>query len=139
MRKVTDKDITSFAAFRTLTPVDFSADGTMLLVKEKIGSSEDGIWETKIYIYDFVKKTSYDLNDIREAVMYFWREYMNLNLEAYRWDIMPLGFSKDTPSMVVIQSFAYTGEKPVYLGAWGIDISGINRSLFHLNPKISLP
>lgn len=67
----TDKSIDNFAAFRTLTPVDFSVDGSKLLVKEKIGSSEDGIWQTQIHVYDFKNKTSYDLVEIRDAIVYF--------------------------------------------------------------------
>ena len=117
----TDKAIDNYAAFRTLTPVDFNNDGSKLLVKEKLGSSEDGIWETNIYIYDFTKKTRYDLSTIREAIEYFWNEYMHLNLEAKRWDIIPLGFDAEAPDRVIVQAYAYTGEKPVFLGTWSID------------------
>ncbi|MBR1425176.1 hypothetical protein IJ579_06405 [bacterium] len=120
----TDKTINSYAAFRTLTPVDFSEDGKKLLVKEKLGSSEDGIWETKIYIYDFDTKLTYDLSDVRGAVVYFWKEYMKVNLDAKRWDIYPLGFLREDVDRVAVQAYAYTGETPIYLGAWSIDIKG---------------
>lgn len=120
----TDKNIDNYAAFRTLTPVDFSADGRYLLAKEKIGSSEDGIWETRIYTYDFQNKLSYDLNDIREAISYFWKQYVKLNLDLKRWDIKPLGFLKDSPDRVAVQAYAYTGDVPVYLGAWSISAKG---------------
>lgn len=120
----TDKSVENYAAFRTLTPVDFSTDSSKLLVKEKIGSSEDGIWETRIYVYDFNTKMKYDLNDVREAVIYFWKEYMKVNLLANRWDIVPIGFLKESPDRVAVQAYAYTGEIPVYLGAWSIDSKG---------------
>ncbi len=120
----TEKLIDNQAAFRSLTPVDFSADGRKILVKEKLGSSEDGIWETRIYVYDFLSKKTADLSVIRDGISYFWKEYVNLNLIAKRWDILPLGFDSQEPDRVVVQAFAYTGEKPVYLGAWSIDYNG---------------
>ncbi len=125
----TDKFIDNFAAFRTLTPVDFSVDGSKLLVKEKIGSSEDGIWQTRIHVYDFKNKTSYDLVEVRDAITYFWKEYMDVNLEDKRWDIYPLGFDARNPNRVIVQAYAYTGETPVYLGAWSIDWRGTQSRL----------
>ena len=138
----TDKSIDNFAAFRTLTPVDFSTDGTKLLVKEKIGSSEDGIWQTKVYIYDFRNKTSYDLSEIRDSIVYFWKEYMDVNLDDKRWDIYPLGFDKNSPARIVVQAYAYTGETPVYLGAWSVDVYGNQSRLVSFNknyvPQVSI-
>lgn len=120
----TEKSIDNFAAFRTLTPVDFSEDGTKLLVKEKIGSQEDGIWETKAYVYDFNRRVSYDLQEVRDSITYFWKEYMNVNLDDKRWDIIPLGFDKNDASRIIVQGYAYTGSTPIYLGAWSIDWQG---------------
>jgi len=135
----TDKAIDNFAAFRTLTPVDFSQDGTKLLVKEKIGSREDGIWKTKIYVYDFRNKVSYDLVEIRDAITYFWKEYMDINLDDKRWDIVPLGFSAHSPYIVVVQAYAYTGETPVYLGSWRVDWKGIQSKLISFNKSYVPP
>lgn len=135
----TDKAIDNFAAFRTLTPVDFSQDGTKLLIKEKIGSSEDGIWKTKIYVYDFRNKVSYDLVEIRDAITYFWKEYMDINLDDKRWDIIPLGFSAHSPYIVVVQAYAYTGETPVYLGSWRVDWKGIQSKLISFNKNYVPP
>ncbi len=120
----TDKSISDYAAFRSLTPVDFSADGKKILVKEKIGSREDGIWQTSIFVYDFANKTDYKLDEVRDAIVYFWKEYMNLNLNDYRWDIFPLGFLKSQPDRVAVQAIAYTGKTPVFLGTWSIDTKG---------------
>ena len=138
----TDKAIDKYAIYRTLTPVDFNADGTKLLAKEKIGSGEEGIWETRIYIYDFKTKKSYDLSAVREAISYYWKEYANLNLIEKRWDIRPLGFDAGYPDRVVVQGYAYTGEKPVFLGTWSVDCYGENSKLVSFdkdfNPKISM-
>jgi len=120
----TDKSIGNYAAFMTLTPVDFSSDGKKVLIKEKIGSREDGIWKTSIFVYDFTTKTDYSLDEIRDAIVYFWKEYMDLNLNNYRWDIYPLGFLKSSPDRVAVQALAYTGSTPVFLGTWSIDTKG---------------
>lgn len=138
----TDKVIDNYAAFRSLTPVDFNPDGTKLLVKEKIGSSEDGIWETRAYIYDFVNKTDYDLKAVRDAIVYFWKEYMEVDLDDARWDIYPLGFDKKDPNQVVVQGFAFTGEKPIFLGSWSIDTKGEQSRLISFDkdylPEVSI-
>ena len=138
----TDKLIDNYAAFRTLTPVDFNADGTKLLVKEKIGSSEDGIWETRIYIYDFKTNKSYDLSAVRDAISYYWKEYANLHLIEKRWDIRPLGFDAGYPDRVVVQAYGYTGEKPVFLGTWSVDCYGEQSKIVTFDkdfvPKISM-
>lgn len=120
----TDKSIDNYAAFRTLTPVDFSEDGSKLLIKQKIGSREDGIWETSVFVYDFKNKIDYDLSEIRDAIVYFWQEYMDLNLDEKRWDIYPIGFDKENPDRIIVQAFAFTGERPVFLGTWSVDWQG---------------
>ena len=136
----TDKAIDNYAIYRALTPVDFNPDGTKLLAKEKIGSGEDGIWETRIYIYDFKAKKSYDLSAVRDAIKYYWKEYAGLNLIEKRWDIRPLGFDAGYPDRVVVQAYGYTGEKPVFLGTWSVDCYGEQSKIVSFNkdfvPKI---
>ena len=137
----TDKTIDNYATFRTLTPVDFSADCTKLLAKEKIGNSHDGIWQTNAWVYDFTNKTSYNLVEVRDAIIYYWKENANLDLEDKRWDIYPLGFDLNNPDRVVVNAYAYTGEKPVNLGTWSIDYRGQQSRLITFNQsdvKISM-
>ena len=131
----TEKSIDNFYAFRTLTPIDFSTDGTKLLLKEKIGSSKDGIWKTNAIVYDFDTKTSYNLVELRDAIIYYWKENEDLNLDEARWDIYPLGFLKDEPDRVAAYAYAYTGKKPIFLGIWSIDCHGEQTRLlsFDLN------
>lgn len=119
----TSKRIDNFGTFRTLTPVDFSADGTKLLVKEKIGNSYDGIWQTNAWIYDFATGEARELSEIRDAITYHWTTYRGLPLQDKRWDIVPLGFSVENPDRIVCTAYAYTGGKPVFLGVWSIDIN----------------
>ena len=120
----TDKELSNSSIYRTLTPIDFSADSTKLLVKEKIGSSADGIWETRAIVYDFSNRTSYDLVELRGAIAYYWKEYKGLDLNDKRWDIYPLGFSKGNPNRIIATAYAYTGEEPIFLGVWSIDTKG---------------
>ncbi len=119
----TSKRIDNFATFRTLTPVDFSADGKKLLVKEKIGNSYDGIWQTNVWVYDFETGEAKELAEIRDAITHHWTTYRGLPLIDKRWDIVPIGFLQDEPDRIVCTAYAYTGEKPVFLGVWNIDIN----------------
>ena len=120
----TEKSNDNYYTFRTLTPVDFSADGTKLLVKEKIGNTKDGIWKITPFIYDFTNNISYNLEDIRNVITYYWKGAKDLNLDDKRWDIYPLGFSEENPDWIVVNALAYTGNTPVNLGMWAINSKG---------------
>ena len=129
----TDKLNDNYYTFRTLTPVDFSEDGTKLLIKEKIGNTKDGIWQTTAIVYDFSSKVSYNLVDIRNSIIYYWKEYQGLNLNDKRWDVYPMGFSAKEPDRVVVNAIAYTGDNPVNLGTWDISSKGEQPRLLNLN------
>ena len=131
----TEKSIDNLSAFRTLTPIDFSADSTKLLLKEKIGSSQDGIWKTNAIVYDFETKNSYNLVELRDAIIYYWKENKGMNLDDLRWDIYPLGFLKDEPDRVAACAYAYTGKVPVFLGIWSIDSHGEQSRLISFDIK----
>ena len=120
----TEKTNDNYFTFRTLTPVDFTPDGTKLLVKEKIGNTRDGIWKTTPIVYDFSVGNSYSLADVRDAIVYYWKETKGLNLNDKRWDIYPLGFSSSNPDWVVVNAVAYTGNTPVNLGIWIVTAHG---------------
>lgn len=131
----TEKSIDNDSAFRTLTPIDFSQDCMKLLIKEKIGSSQDGIWKTNAIVYDFETKTSYNLVEVRDAITYYWKTNKGLNLEEARWDIYPLGFLKSEPDRIAVFGYAYTGKTPVFLGAWSVDIHGEQSRLISFDAK----
>lgn len=128
----TEKELTNTSLFRSLTPIDFSADSSKLLVKEKIGSSADGIWETNIIVYNFLTQSSHNLVELREAIVYYWHQYKGLNLTDKRWDIYPLGFSKGNPDRILATAYAYTGDEPVFLGVWSIDTNGSQARLISM-------
>jgi len=117
----TSKKIDNFATFRSLTPVDFSSNGKKILIKEKIGNSYDGIWQTNMWIYDFTTGRVVELSEVRDAITYRWTTFYDLPLADKRWDIVPLGFSAENPDRVVCKAYAYTGGSPVFLGIWDID------------------
>ena len=78
------------------------------------------------------------LSEVRDAVVYFWKEYMDLNLDEKRWDIYPLGFSKSEPSRIIVQAFAFTGEVPVFLGTWSVDWKGVQTRLVSFEKNVDL-
>lgn len=120
----TSKDISEKYIFRSLTPVDFSADGNKLLVKEKIGSIQDGIWQTNLWIYNFRTQESKLLSEAQETVKYYWQSNQGLFLDEKRWDIFPMGFSAEHPDIIIFNAYGYTGKKPMFLGTWSVDIDG---------------
>lgn len=120
----TDKDVDIRFIFRTLTPIDFSSDNKKLVVKEKVGHRHDGIWKTDLWVYDFDKKEGKKLPQIREAITYFWYNKEKIEFEDLRWDIYPLGFDANDENRVMVNAYAYTGDMPVFLGTWSIDING---------------
>ncbi|MBR1754295.1 hypothetical protein IJ732_05600 [bacterium] len=120
----TSKDLSEKYVFRSLTPVDFSADGNLLLVKEKIGSIQDGIWQTNLWIYNFRTQEALELTEAQETVKYYWRNSQGLFLDEKRWDIFPLGFTADHPDIIIFNAYAYTGRSPMFLGTWSIDSAG---------------
>ena len=120
----TDKTNDNYYTFRTLTPIDFNSDGSKLLVKEKIGNTRDGIWKTTPVVNDFSTGVSYDLIEVREAIIYYWKENKGLNLDDKRWDVYPLGFAADNSDWVIVNAVAYTGSTPVNLGTWKVSSKG---------------
>ena len=120
----TDRTLIEYGTFRTLTPVDFSADARFAIIKEKTGNVEDGIWQTELIIYDFMTKKATKLNEIREAIRYYWRTTKNLDLKEFRWDIYPLGFDINNPTRVLVAAYAFAGNPPRCLGTWSIDVIG---------------
>ncbi len=129
----TDKDIDTKFIFRTLTPVDFSADNKKLVVKEKVGHRHDGIWKTDLWVYDFEKKEGTKIPQIRDAIINYWADTEGVDFEENRWDIYPMGFDANDDNRVILCAYAYTGDVPKFLGTWSIDVDGQNSKLESLD------
>ena len=114
--------------FKTLFPIDWSKDSSKIAFKEKIGSNLSETWKTNIIVYDFQSKTSKKLTAVREAIIYFWRQNYNIDLKDYMWDIFPIGWDKNSPDRLILYAYAFSQEKPFFLGTWSID-SNENKSL----------
>lgn len=137
----TAKDISEKFIFRTMTPIDFSADGTKLIAKEKIGNVNDGIWQTNLWVYDFNTQQARNLSEVRDAIKYYWKNNENLILDDKRWDINPLGFDANDSGRIIVSAYGYTGRAPKFLGNWSIDCNGEQTqlvSLFNANANVSI-
>ncbi len=113
--------------YKILTVTDWSVDGNKVAFKEKIAYTQDGTWQTNLIVYDFTTKTYRAIPEVREAVKYYWLE-RGLNLKEIRWDIYPIGWDVLNNDRILVQAYAYTGEKPKFLGTWSIDYKG-NRAM----------
>lgn len=129
----TDKDIDTKYIFRTLTPIDFSNDNKKLIVKEKIGHRHDGIWKTDLWVYNFETNTAQKLPQIRDAIVNYWAENEGIDFDEKRWDIYPLGFDANDDNRIILSAYAYTGDVPMFLGTWSIDVDGETSKLEDLD------
>ncbi len=107
--------------FTTLYPLDFSKDSNKLAFKEKIGSNYAQTWVTNIVVYNFKNKTVKRLTAVREAIIYYCRQKKNIELKDYMWDIFPIGWDKNNPDRLIVYAYAYTNDRPLFLGTWSID------------------
>ncbi len=128
---------TDYSKQSILTIIDWSEDGSKIAVKESIGAKDYGNWQTNLWVYDFNLKTATKLNEIREAIKYYWLKNENLNLDNYHWDIVPLGWDTENQDRVILVAFVYTKQKPKFLGEWSIDASGNFSKLISLENAIT--
>lgn len=120
----TDKDTSVEGAFRTITPVDFSEDNRYIIAKEKIGWAHEGIWKTNLWVHDFQADRSWELPEVRSAIVNYWQNVTGVDFDEQRWDIYPLGFDKNNQERILVCAYAYTGDKPSFLGTWAVDVNG---------------
>ena len=128
----TDTDISTEGAFRTITPIDFSEDNRYIVAKEKIGWAHDGIWKTNLWVHDFKSDRSWELPEVRAAIINYWHNVTGVDLAEQRWDIYPLGFDKNNQERILVCGYAYTGDVPAFLGTWAVDVTGEKCELIDL-------
>lgn len=111
--------------FKTLTVLDWSADGSKLAIKERVGSSTFGLWQTNLWVYDLVQGTTKQLVEVRQAVKYWWKSNKNVNIDDYRWDIIPIGWDSVNPDRIIVCAYATTNKKStMFLGLYSVDAKG---------------
>ncbi|MBE7706719.1 MAG: hypothetical protein E7Z91_05715 [Cyanobacteria bacterium SIG30] len=113
--------------FSSLTILDWSKYANFILVKEKIGSLNTGLFTTNLYkvnISDYCETLSVEKIDFEEPIKNFWSNQLSLRLNFYRWDIKPLGFNAENEDEIIAIAYGYTKEnKKVFLGAWSAILS----------------
>ena len=118
---------TDYGVQRTLTVIDWSEDSSKILIKEKIAQEKSGIWQTNIWIYDLSTKEAKKLDEVRQAVEYYWNKDRIVDLHYYRFDLYPLGWDAQRPDKVLLYVYGYnkqSGQTPKFLGTWEIDAKG---------------
>ncbi len=121
----------------TLFPLDWSKDSKKIAFKEQIGSTVDGVWETNVIVYDFETQTTYKLDTLREAVIYYWKK-VGVDLTTYMWDLYPLGWSAEDENRIVFYAYAFSTTKPFFLGTWSIDFKETKSTLISVD-ETSVP
>jgi len=116
----------------TLTVVDWSADGTIVLVKEKIGSANSGIFRTNlwaIFLDDGIDENggiTYQYKgypDLQTAIAKYWKKQNKIILNSYRWDVKILGFSNVDPNLAIITAHVWDeNSEKISLGTWSVNI-----------------
>ncbi len=129
----TGVDETQQNQFKTLFPIDFSKDGSKIAFKEKIGSNLEETWQTNIIIYDFESQSYKRLMAVREAIIYYWRQNKQIDLKDYMWDIFPIGWDKNNPDNIIVYAYAFTKERPLFLGTWSIDFEETQTNLISID------
>lgn len=121
--------------FKTLTIVDWSEDATKLAIKERIGSSVFGMWQTNLWVYDLTDNSTKRLTEVREAVKYQIKKRENINIDDYRWDIIPMGWDATNKDRIIVCAYAFTKKKTTkFLGLYSVDIKGETTQLISEKP-----
>ena len=130
--------------YRGLSLVDWNNNSKKLLIKEKVGSLNNGIYKNYLYINHMSNEVesskTIKLTDFDETIKNYFLDYQNLQLVKYRYDIVPLGFDAQDDDVIVAHLFAYDkNNNKVFLGTWGYDSYKRQTILFSKdNPVYSL-
>ena len=109
--------------FNGLTRVDWNKASNKLLIKERVGSTRNGVYKTYLYVHfletDVENGYTIKLLDFDEAIKYYFIDWENKQIVKYRYDIIPLGFSTENDDMIVALCYVYDKDgNKIFLGAW---------------------
>ena len=123
--------------FNGLSLVDWSMDSNKVLIKESIGSTIDGIYRNHLYVYYLDKNTTIKLTNFEDAIINYYLDYEDIQLNKFRYILEPLGFSANNDELIVANFYTYSSEgKKMLLGIWGYNLSE-NKTI--LISKINVP
>ncbi len=113
--------------FNGISLVDWSKDSKKVLFKEKIGSLENGIYKTYLYVHfledDEQEAYTIKLDNFDKAIKFYFLDWQKIQIVKYRYDIYPLGFSNDDNDVILSYCFALDNENnKVFLGVWGYNL-----------------
>lgn len=114
--------------FRGLTLVDWSKDSKKLLIRERVGSTLNGIYKTYLYVHfmsDGIKnEQTIKLIDFDEVIKNYYLDWENKQLIKYRYDICPLGFSAENDNLIIALCYVFDkNNNKIFLGTWGYNLS----------------
>jgi len=105
--------------YNGLTVVDWDKSSNKVLIKEKIGSTLGGIYQTNLYVYFLDKNKTVKLSRLHDAIHDYLLDYQDLQISNYRYDIKPLGFSAEDENKVIALAFVLDNKNnKIFLGAW---------------------
>lgn len=126
--------------YNGLSLVDWSFDSNKVLIKEEIGSTLGGIYQTYMYVYFLKEDKTIKLSNFNKSIIDYYTDYENIQLNKFKYTIEPLGFSADNDELVVANCYTYDNEgKKIFLGVWGYDLSD-NRTVMisKTNPSVAI-
>lgn len=112
--------------YSLMTILDWNNNSDRILVKNKIGTLESGIFRTELYsvsVDEDCEILSYHKIDFEDVIKKHYREQSNIVLNLYRWDIKPLGYNSNDENEVISYAWAFDkNNKKVFLGVWGANL-----------------
>jgi hypothetical protein len=103
--------------FTTLTVVDWSPNGQLLLVKQRLGLLHVGLRTSRLWVLNLQRPAINVYPDIQRAVEYHILQTTGQELHPARWDLQPLGWQNNT---TVVVRAVYADGRPI--GDWLFDV-----------------
>ena len=112
-------DVTYKNLFSGLTIVDWDKNSNKVLIKEKTGSTLNGVYRTELYVYFLNTNKTVKISRLHDAIYDYLLDYQDLQISKYSYDIRPLGFSASDDNAVISLAYVFDKNgKEIFLGAW---------------------
>lgn len=105
--------------FNSFTVVDWNNSSNLVLLKEKTGSTLNGIYKTTLYVHFPLEGYSLRLSDFDKNIKDYYFDSKNLDIDKYRYEINPLGFDSENDSVILAHYFIFDKDNnKIFLGTW---------------------